>query len=89
MLPTAEWRNGVRAGRLNTYAIRRPAQLYEAVTACDCRVGCGAGRSRPSARHRLFNLDIAGSSTARTGAPTKHKDYVGYFVGSFYYGTDD
>ena len=94
VLPTAEWLETAYAqDRLNTYAIRRPCtQLYEAVDECMHWSWLAAALAKRGHQRCIdsFNPDIAGKFYGTYWKTyDEYKDYVGYFVGSFYYNRED
>ncbi|WP_296013500.1 molybdopterin-dependent oxidoreductase, partial [uncultured Adlercreutzia sp.] len=94
VLPTAEWlETNYAQDRLNTYAIRRATtQLYEAVDECMHWSWLAAALAERGHQRAIdsFNPDIAGKFYGTYWKTyEEYMDYVGYFVGSFYYGTED
>ncbi len=94
VLPTAEWlETNYAQDRLNTYAIRRACtQLYEAVDECMHWSWLAAALAERGHQRAIdsFNPDIAGKFYGTYWRTyEEYMDYVGYFVGSFYYGTED
>lgn len=94
VLPTAEWlETSYAQDRLNTYAIRRSVtQLYEAVDECMHWSWLAAALAKRGHQRCIdsFNPDIAGKFYGTYWKTyEEYQDYVGYFVGSFYYGRDD
>ena len=94
VLPTAEWLETAYAqDRLNTYAIRYPCtQLYETVDECMCWSWLAAALAdRGHERAQMsFDSEICGSFYGTYWRTyDEYKDFVGHFVGSNYYGTDD
>lgn len=94
VLPTAEWlETNYAQDRLNTYAIRRACtQLYEAVDECMHWSWLAAALAERGHQRAIdsFNPDIAGKFYGTYWKTyEEYMDYVGYFVGSFYYGTED
>lgn len=94
VLPTAEWLETAYAqDRLNTYGIRRPCtQLYEAVDECMHWSWLAAALAERGHQRAIdsFNPDIAGKFYGTYWRTyEEYMDYVGYFVGSFYYGKED
>lgn len=94
VLPTAEWlETNYAQDRLNTYAIRRATtQLYEAVDECMHWSWLAAALAERGHQRAIdsFNPDIAGKFYGTYWKTyEEYMDYVGYFVGSFYYGKED
>lgn len=94
VLPTAEWlETNYAQDRLNTYAIRRACtQLYEAVDECMHWSWLAAALAKRGHQRAIdsFNPDIAGKFYGTYWHTyEEYMDYVGYFVGSFYYGHED
>lgn len=94
VLPTAEWLETAYAqDRLNTYAIRRPCtQLYECVDECMHWSWLAAALADRGHQRAIdsFNPDIAGKFYGTYWHTyEEYKDYVGYFVGSFYYNNEN
>lgn len=94
VLPTCEWLETAYAqDRLNTYAIRRPCtQLYEAVDECMHWSWLAAALAERGHKRAIdsFDPEVAGKFYGTYWRTYKeYQDYVGYFVGSFYYGTEN
>ena len=94
VLPTAEWLETAYAqDRLNTYAIRRPCtQLYECVDECMHWSWLAAALADRGHQRAIdsFNPEIAGKFYGTYWRTyEEYKDYVGYFVGSFYYNNEN
>ena len=94
VLPTAEWlETNYAQDRLNTYGIRRAcAQLYEAVDECMHWSWLAAGLAKRGHQRAIdsFDPEVAGKFYGTYWKTyEEYMDYVGYFVGSFYYGTED
>ena len=94
VLPTAEWlETNYAQDRLNTYGIRRACtQLYEAVDECMHWSWLAAGLAKRGHQRAIdsFDPEVAGKFYGTYWKTyEEYMDYVGYFVGSFYYGTED
>ena len=94
VLPTAEWlETNYAQDRLNTYGIRRACtQLYEAVDECMHWSWLAAGLAKRGHKRAIdsFDPEVAGKFYGTYWKTyEEYMDYVGYFVGSFYYGTED
>ncbi|WP_270295403.1 hypothetical protein [Eggerthella sinensis] len=94
VLPTAEWlETNYAQDRLNTYGIRRATtQLYEAVD--ECMHWSWLAKALADRGHQRaidsFDPEVAGKFYGTYWKTyEEYMDYVGYFVGSFYYGTED
>ena len=94
VLPTAEWlETNYAQDRLNTYGIRQACtQLYEAVDECMHWSWLAAGLAKRGHKRAIdsFDPEVAGKFYGTYWKTyEEYMDYVGYFVGSFYYGTED
>ena len=94
VLPTAEWlETNYAQDRLNTYAIRRACtQLYEAVDECMHWSWLAAALAKRGHKRAQMSFDpeVAGKFYGTYWKTyEEYMDYVGYFVGSFYYGHED